>query len=447
MVNRQSKSVGLAACKSIGAAVPRPDAFGKVTGAALYPADLVRPDMVQLKAVFAHRAHARILAIDTEAALAHPGVIAVFTAVDVPFNRFGLIEDDQPLLCDDKVRFVGDRVALVAAETVEAAEAAAKLVRVDYEDLPVVSDARAALSPDSPLVHEERENNILGHIRIRKGDVEAAFAGADVVIEETFSTSWQEHAYLQPDAGIAYYEGERLVVETAGQWLHEDRRQIAKMLDLAEDDVVIRYAKIGGAFGGREDLIVQPLLALATWKLKRPTALVWNREESIVGHQKRHPYFIRSKWAARKDGKILAAQTELLADGGAYASTSVEVLKGATVGASGTYEIENVASDGYVVYTNNVPCGAFRGFGLPQAHFAAESMVTRLARALGIDPIEIRRRNMYREGSLTATQTPLPQGVSALPVLERCVQEMQSRFGPSTSLGRPSTGRAGRRSG
>jgi CO/xanthine dehydrogenase Mo-binding subunit len=426
----------------IGAAVPRPDALGKVTGAAMYPADLVRADMVQLKAIFANRAHARIVSVDTAAASAHPGVLAVFTAADVPYNRFGLIDDDQPLLCDDKVRFVGDRVALVAAETLEAAESAAKLVHVEYEDLPIVSDARAAMESDSALVHADRENNILGQVHIRKGDIEAAFASADVVIEEEFSTSWQEHAYLQPDAGIAYYEGDKLVVETAGQWLHEDRRQIAKMLQLGEDDVVIRYAKIGGAFGGREDLIVQPLLALATWKLKRPSALVWNREESIVGHQKRHPYFIRSKWAANKNGKIVAAQTELLADGGAYASTSVEVLKGATVGASGTYEIENVASDGYVVYTNNVPCGAFRGFGLPQAHFAAESMVTRLAHELGIDPVEIRRRNMYREGSITATQTALPQGVSALPVLERCVTEMESRFGPSTTLGRPSTGRA-----
>ena len=412
----------------IGRSVPRPDAFEKVTGAAKYPADLVREEMVQLKAVFANRAHARILSIDTSEALAHPGVVAVFTAADVPYNRFGLIEDDQPLLCDDKVRFVGDRVALVAAETVEAAEEAAKLVHVEYEDLPIVSNARAAMSPESPRVHDERADNIVGHIRIRKGDVEAAFAAADVVIEDSFETSWQEHAYLQPDAGIAYYEGDKLVVETAGQWLHEDRKQIAKMLGLAEKDVVIRYAKIGGAFGGREDLIVQPLLALATWKLKRPTALVWNREESIVGHQKRHPYFIRSKWAARKDGKIVAAQTELLADGGAYASTSIEVLKGATVGASGTYEIENVATDGYVVYTNNVPCGAFRGFGLPQAHFAAESMVTRLALALDLDPVEIRRRNMFREGSITATQTPLPPGVSALPVLERCAKEAKSRL-------------------
>ncbi|HEV2262125.1 MAG TPA: xanthine dehydrogenase family protein molybdopterin-binding subunit [Candidatus Rubrimentiphilum sp.] len=407
----------------IGQAVARPDAFGKVTGAAKYPADLVRPDMVQLKAVFAHRAHARILSIDTSAARKVPGVIAVFTAPDVPDNRFGLIEDDQPLLCDGKVRFVGDRVALVAAETVEAAEAGAKRVSVEYEDLPAICDAKQAMESGAPRVHDDRESNLLGHVRIRKGDVEAAFAAADVVFEETFETSWQEHAYLQPDAGIAYYEGEKLVIETAGQWLHEDRRQIAKMLELPEDDVIVRYAKIGGAFGGREDLIVQPLLALATWKLKRPSAIVWSREESIIGHQKRHPYFIRSKWAAGKDGKILAAQTELIADGGAYACTSIEVLKGATVAASGTYEIDNVATDGYVVYTNNVPCGAFRGFGHPQAEFAAESMVTRLAQALDIDPIEFRRRNIFREGGITATQTPLPPGVSALPVLEACVAE------------------------
>ena len=417
--------------KTVGHSLPRPDALGKVTGHAKYPADLVREDMVQLKAVFAHRPHARILSIDAAAALALPGVIAVFTAADVPYNRYGLIDEDQPVLCDDKVRYAGDRVALVAAQTVRAAEAAAKLVRVEYEDLPVVSNAHAGMAPDAELVHDARGSNVLEHVRIRKGDVEAAFARAEVVIEETFETSWQEHAYLQPDAGIAYYEDEKLVVETAGQWLHEDRKQIAKILRLPEDHVVIRYAKIGGAFGGREDLSVQPLLALAAWKLKRPVALVWNREESIIGHHKRHPYSIRAKWAARRDGTITAAQTELVADGGAYASTSAEVLKGATLFASGTYEIENVASDGYVVYTNNVPCGAFRGFGSPQAQFAAESMVARLAVELGMDPVELRLRNMYREGSIEPTQCPLPAGVTAVPVLERCAAEAAVILSPA----------------
>ncbi len=243
------------------------------------------------------------------------------------------------------------------------------------------------------------------------------------MIEGEFSTGWQEHAYLQPDAGIAYWEGDRLVLETAGQWLHEDRRQIAAMFEMPEEHVVVRYAKIGGAFGGREDLSLPPLVALAAWKLKVPVAMQWSREESIVGHHKRHPFFITSKWAAMRDGTIVAVQTRLIADGGAYASTSVEVLKCATIFATGPYEIPNVATDGIVCYTNNVPSGALRGFGSPQAHFAAESMVTRLAHALGLDPIEVRRKNLYHEGSLESTGLPLPAGVGAREVLERCLEE------------------------
>lgn len=424
----------------IGASVARPDAFEKVTGEARYPADLVREDMVFLKAVFAHRPHARILSIDTSQAAAAPGVLAVFTSADVPHNKFGLIDEDHPVLCAEKVRFTGDRVALVAARTAQAAKAAANLVRVQYEDLPAVFDAHAAMRPGAPLVHDDRESNVLEHIRIRKGNVEEAFARADVVLEETFTTSWQEHAYLQPDAGVAYYEGDKLVVETAGQWLHEDHRQLVKMLGLRDHQLVVRYVKIGGAFGGREDLCIAPLLALATWKLKRPCAIVWSREESIIGHTKRHPFSIRAKWGARKDGRIIAVQTESIADGGAYASTSIEVLKVATLFASGSYEIENIASDGYVAYTNNVPCGAFRGFGAPQAQFAAESMVTRLALALDLDPSEIRRRNLYREKGIEPTGSPLPAGVSAVPVLERCVAaaRAQLHYGlPSISEGGP----------
>jgi CO/xanthine dehydrogenase Mo-binding subunit len=413
----------------IGQSVPKPDSRGKVTGATRYPADLVQEDMLRLKVVFAGRPHARILSIDTSVALQHPGVVAVLTAADVPFNAHGLVEADWPALCGDVVRFVGDRVALVVAETVEAAEEGAKLVKVEYEDLPVVTDPREAMSPDSQLVHESQGTNVLGHVPIRKGDVAKALMEADLVLEGEFSTSWQEHAYLQPEAGIAYIDKQgRVVVETAGQWLHEDRRQVAAMLKLPEEEVVIRYAAIGGAFGGREDLSMQHLLALATWKLKRPTALVWSREESMIAHHKRHPVTIRCRWGAMRDGRITAVEANVLADGGAYASTSVEVLKVAVLFASGCYEVPNISVDGYVVYTNNVPCGAFRGFGAPQAHFAAESMVTRLAHALGIDPIEMRRLNIYREGSIEPTQEPLPQGVSALPVLERCVEEARTRL-------------------
>ncbi|MFN8590919.1 MAG: xanthine dehydrogenase family protein molybdopterin-binding subunit [Thermomicrobiales bacterium] len=414
----------------IGEPLPRHDALGKVTGETRYPGDLLAADTLRMQVVYAGRPHARVVAIDTSCALAVPGVVAVLTGADVPYNGFGLIDHDQPVLCDSVVRFCGDKVAVVVAESDEAATAGAALVAVTYDDLPAVTDPRAALEPDAPLVHATRGSNLLVRIPIRKGDVEAALAAADVVITGEFSTSWQEHAFLQPEAGIAWVDDrDRVIVETAGQWLHEDRKQIATVLGLPEEQVVIRYAAIGGAFGGREDLSVQHLLALAAWKLRRKVGIVWSREESILAHHKRHPMHIRCTWGASQDGTITAVDAEFVADGGAYASTSAEVTKVAALFASGVYEVPNVRVIGNAVYTNNIPSGAFRGFGAPQAHFAAESMVTRLARAIGMDPIEFRRRNIYREGAIEPTQQPLPPGVSALPVLDRCVEEAERRFG------------------
>ena len=426
----------------IGEPLPRHDALAKVTGDARYPGDLLGIDTLHLKVIYAGLPHARIVRIDSSAALAAPGVVAVLTAADVPYNAFGLIDHDQPVLCGDRVRFAGDKVAVVVAETSDAAHTGARLVTVTYEDLAAVTDPRDALAPDAPLVHGKRGSNLLTRIPIRKGDVEAGFNDADVVLDGEFATTWQEHAFLQPEAGVAYVdEAGRVIIETAGQWLHEDRKQIAQMLGLPEEQVVVRYAAIGGAFGGREDLSVQHLLALAAWKLQRRVGIVWSREESILAHHKRHPFRIRCRWGVTRDGRITAVQAELLADGGAYASTSAEVTKVATLFASGVYEIPNIAVEGKVVYTNNIPSGAFRGFGAPQAQFAAEIMVTRLAHAIGMDPIELRRRNIYREGSIEPTQQPLPPGVSALPVLERCVAEAQSRFGGLTLAGVPNATR------
>ena len=414
----------------IGASLSRPDALGKVTGAARYPADLIREGMLHLHVVFANRPHARILNVNTSAALAVTGVVTVLTAKDVPYNAYGLIDADQPALCGDVVRFQGDKVALVVAETKAAARLGAERVAVEYADLPAVTDPRAALQPGAPLVHAELGTNLLLHIPIRRGDTTRALSEADVTLDGEFSTTWQEHAYLQPEAGVAYVDdANRVIVETAGQWLHEDRRQIAAMLQLPEEQVVVRYAAIGGAFGGREDLSIQHLLALAAWKLRRPVALQWSREDSMIAHHKRHPITVRCRWGALRDGRITAVEAEVIADGGAYASTSVEVTKVATLFANGCYDVPNVAVDGYAVYTNNIPAGAFRGFGAPQAQFAAEIMVTRLAHALGMDPIELRRRNIYREGSLEPSRRPLPAGVSALPVLERCVEEARERLG------------------
>jgi CO/xanthine dehydrogenase Mo-binding subunit len=412
----------------IGASQKRPDALNKVTGAATYPGDLVKPGMLHLKVVFANKAHARILNIDVSAAMVLPGVIDVITAADVPFNAYGLIENDQPVLCRDKVRYVGDKIAIVVAESKAIANKAAKLVRVEYQELPVVGDVDTAMREDAPLVHDSHKSNVLFHMPIRKGDVAKGFAEADVVIEGEYQSSWQEHAYLQPEAGISYIDEQgRIVVETAGQWLHEDRRQIAAMLRLPEDQVVVRYASIGGAFGGREDLSMQHLLALAAWKHKKPVAMVWNREESMISHNKRHPFRYRCKWGARKDGTITAIQTEVVGDGGAYASTSEEVTKIATLFSNGAYRVENLHVDGYVVYTNNVPCGAFRGFGAPQAHWCAENMINRLAKALEIDPVELRRINGYREGDIEASQQPIPPGVSFIECLDRCVEELTAQ--------------------
>lgn len=418
----------------LGQSVKRSDARAKVTGEALYPGDINLPNQAYMKILFAERPHAIVRAIDTSKAEALEGVIAVFTAKDVPVNEYGLGVRDQPVLCGpgsskpyaDRVRFVGDQVALVVAETEAIAARGRDLIRVDYEDLPVVTDPRLAMQPDAPLLHPELESNIFTHYRIRKGDVNAAFREADVIVEGEYHTPAQEHAYLQPEAGLGYIDEEgRVTVVVAGQWVHEDQEQVAHALGLPLDRVRIIYPAIGGAFGGREDMSVQIVLALAAWRLaqrgiQRPVKIVWSREESIIGHHKRHPYFIRTRWGASREGKVIAAEVELVADGGAYVYTSPKVLGNATLMCTGPYEIPNVWVDSCAVYTNNLPNGAFRGFGGPQGAFAAEMQMNRLAEALGMDPVEIRMRNVLREGALLSVGTPLPKGVSMPQVIEAC---------------------------
>jgi CO/xanthine dehydrogenase Mo-binding subunit len=388
--------------------------------------------MAYMKILFADRPHARVLSIDTSEAENQAGVIAVFTAKDVPLNEYGLIMPDQPVLCgpgstkpfSDHVRFVGDQIALVVAETEQIANQAAGLISVEYEDLPIVTDPDEAMDPTSPRVHPEREGNIFCHHKIRKGDVEQAFKEADVIVEAEYRTPAQEHAYLQPEAGIAYIDGEgRVTVEVAGQWAHEDQEQVAHSLGLPLEQVRVIYPAIGGAFGGREDMSVQIVLALAAWRLHqrgepRTVKTIWSREESIIGHHKRHPFVLRAKWGADKKGKLLAAEMEIVQDGGAYAYTSTKVLGNAILMSTGPYEIPHVKADAYSVYTNNIPGGAFRGFGGPQAAFAAESQMDKLAEVLGLDPVELRDRNLIREGSKLAVDTPLPKGVTIDQVVE-----------------------------
>lgn len=405
----------------IGRSVRRLDAVGKVTGETPYPGDIDLEGQWWMKIRFSDRVHARITAIDTREAEAFPGVIAVFTARDVPVNEYGLIMPDQPVLCGpgsskpgaDIVRCVSDQVALVVAETEAIAAAAVRLIQITYEDLPVVTSVDEAMADGAPQLHAHAPNNLLTHYRIRHGDIEAGWQQAAVIVEGEYHTGAQEHAYLQPEAGLGYIDEDgRVTVLVAGQWVHEDREQVAHALGLPEEQIRVIYPAIGGAFGGREDMSVQIVLALAAYRLRHPVKIIWSREESIIGHHKRHPVTIRAKWGAAADGRLVAAEATVIGDGGAYAYTSTKVLGNAHLMVSGPYEIPNVKVDTYAVYTNNVPSGAFRGFGGPQAAFAAENQMNRLAEALGMDPVELRARNVLKEGSVTAVGSPLPPGVT-----------------------------------
>ena len=426
---------------SVGQSMVRIDAAGKVTGAAQYPGDINLPNQAYMKVLFANRPHAVIREIDTRQAEAMEGVLAVLTARDVPKNEYGLIMPDQPVLCGpgsdkpfaERVRFVGDQIALVIAETEEIAARARDQIVVAYEDLPVVTDMEAAMQSDAVPLHPEllsngsqqadRPSNELIHYRIRKGDVETAFQQSDVIVEGEYRTPAQEHAFLQPEAGVAYIDEEgRVTVLVAGQWTHEDQEQIAHSLDLPLEKVRVIYPAIGGAFGGREDMSVQIILALAAWRLQRPVKIIWSREESIIGHHKRHPYLIRARWGATRQGKVIAAEVQVIADAGAYAYTSTKVLGNATLMCTGPYVIPNVKVDSCAVYTNNIPNGAFRGFGGPQGAFAAEVQMNKLAEKLGMDPVEIRMLNLLDEGDLLSVGTPLPKGVSIKQVVQKCAE-------------------------
>ena len=421
----------------VGKSLPRIDARGKVTGETQYSGDLTMPGMLHMKMLFADRPHARVKWIRTEKAEAAPGVVAVYTSKDVPLNEYGLQWQDQPVLCGpiveggkpgtDVVRFIGDQVAAVVAETEAQAAAAVKLIEVGYEDLPLVLDAVEAMKPDAPRVHEHiGDSNICVHYKIRKGSIEEGFAKADVIVESEYRTPVQEHAYLQPEAGLAYMdENGHITVQCGGQWTHEDRHQIAHALNMPNESVRIIYPAIGGAFGGREDMSVQILLALAAWKLQRPVKIIWSRQESIIGHGKRHASVIRAKWGATKDGKVIAIQNEFIGDGGAYMYTSNKVLGNSAITSSGPYNIPNIKTDVYGVYTNNVPGAAYRGFGAPQALFMAEMQMDKLAEKLGMDPAEFRLKNALRDGDPMGVGTPSPSPVSVV----KCIEAARDAFG------------------
>ncbi len=426
---------------SVGASIPRSDAPAKVSGAAAFPADRIGADAVWAKVVFTDQPHARLLALDVSAARSAPGVHAVLTAEDVAVNEYGLTMFDQPVLvgvsqcprsavASDVSRWEADHLAVVVADTPRHADDAAELIRADWEELAVISDIDAALAADAALIHPENglQGNAYYSLRIRKGDMAAGWAAAAATVEAVYELPHQEHAYLQPEAALAYVDDAgRVTVEVAGQWTHEDRRQIAHALDLPEDEVRVIYPAIGGAFGGREDMSLQIVLALAARKLReqgvsRPVAAVWSREESIVGHHKRHRGRIRARWGADASGLLVAVESSATLDAGAYNYTSNKVIGNCHLGQAGPYFVPNARIDSRVVYTNTVPGGAFRGFGAPQAAFVAESQMNKLAAALGIDPVEMRRRNLLDDRKAGITQTYLPAPVTLAEVVDACAQ-------------------------
>jgi len=414
--------------KVVGQSLPRIDARGKVTGETPYSGDLSMPGMLHMKILFAGRPHARVKRIDIDRALESPGVIAIYTAKDIPVNEYGLQWQDQPVLCGpgsskeggDIVRFVGDQVAAIVAETEAQAATARDLIEVEYEDLPAVLDPEAAMQSDAPRVHEEiGDSNICVHYKIRKGDIQAGFESADVIVEGEYRAPVQEHAYLQPEAGLAYIDDDgRITVKVGGQWTHEDREQIAHALGLPEEDVRVVYPAIGGAFGGREDMSVQIVLALATQKLERPVRIIWSRQESIIGHGKRHATVARAKWGATREGKLVTAEIEMIGDAGAYMYTTNKVLGNSAITCIGPYFVPNVKSDVYGVYTNNLPGAAFRGFGAPQALYMAELQMDKLAEKLDMDPVEFRLKNALRDGLSLGVGTPAPGPVSVPEVIQ-----------------------------
>jgi CO/xanthine dehydrogenase Mo-binding subunit len=417
----------------------RVDAPAKVTGEAEYPADRFPSGALAARLVFSNQPHARLVSLDLDAARAGPGVVAIFGAPDVPVNEYGLTLFDQPVFVglsdtgrsgvpSDVSRWEADNLALVVAESVAAADLAAAAIVAQWEPLAVLADIDAAIADGAPLLHPENDlgSNIYQSYRIRKGDPDAAFAAAEVMIEGTYQFPYQEHAYLQPEAAVSYVdEAGRVTVEIGGQWAHEDQAQIAHALDLPTDQVRVIYPAIGGAFGGREDMSLQIVMALAAWRLaergeQRPITCRWSREESIVGHHKRHRGRVRARLAATSDGFITAVEAEGWLDAGGYNYTTNKVLGNLHLGLAGCYEVPNARIDTHAVYTNAAIGGAFRGFGGPQAAFVAETQMNKLAAALAIDPVELRRRNALREGSIGITQTPMPAGVTLPQVIDAC---------------------------
>jgi xanthine dehydrogenase molybdenum-binding subunit len=429
----------------VGRVRPNPDALAKITGQARFTDDYHFPGMLFARTLRAGIPHARIHSIDTSAARALHGVRAVLTHEDIPGrNLHGLVTVDWPVLCGDKVRYAGDAIAIVAANNEETAAAALDLIRVEYEELPAVTSAIDAVRPAAPVLHEGRpDGNLLKHIKVNKGDIEAGFREADVVVDRTYRTPTTEHMFLEPECAIGVPAGynpseyggrcdpaaargetalhRKITIYVGSQIPYLDRDQVAAALGVETEAVRVVATLMGGGFGGKEDVAGQAHVALLAQATGRPVKMLYSRQESLLFHPKRHATVIRIRTGATLEGRLTAVQATLYGDGGAYASLSEKVLTRATTHASGPYDVPHVKVDCYAAYTNNAPCGAFRGFGVSQSCFAVESNMDILAEQLSIDPVEFRRLNALDVGSVTCTGQLMKESVG----LNECIEKVE----------------------
>ncbi|WP_049568985.1 xanthine dehydrogenase subunit D [Streptomyces sp. SBT349] len=413
LIQRAASGTG-AGAGGVGESAPRPDGTLKVTGEFAYASDLWHEDMLWGHTLRSPHAHARITALDTAPALALPGVHAVLTHEDLPAaTHYGLELRDQPVLARDVVRYQGEAVALVAADPPEPARRAAALIRVAYEELPVVHDEASATAPGAPVLHPDRTDPYAAHVPhpnvvhrqpVLHGDVATAAPTADVVVTGTYHVGMQDQAFLGPESGLAVPDEDGGIdLYIATQWLHVDQQQLAPVLGLPPEKVRLTLSGVGGAFGAREDLSMQAHACLLALRTGRPVKIVYNRHESFFGHVHRHPATLTYEHGATRDGRLVHVRARIVLDGGAYASSSPAVVGNAASLGLGPYEVEHAEIEALALYTNNPPCGAMRGFGAVQACFAYESQMDKLADALGLDPVELRRRNAMSQGSTMPT--------------------------------------------
>src|SRR6187431_905650 len=420
----------------IGKNIRRIDTPSKVSGRLKYAGDMIMPGMLHVQVLRSPHAHARIVSIDTSAAQAMDGVEGVITCADVPGeDGFGVFVNDQPVMARDKVRYVGEAVAAVAAENALIAKRALSAIKIEYQPLPAVFDPDEAMRPGAPVLHDYAPDNVTKHIPIRVGDVERGFAESDLVIEETYTTQPIEHAYLEPEAGLAYVDHDGVVtIVSPDQNITHHRHMLAKIIAKPISKVRFIMSPVGGGFGGKEDMIYQGMLALLAMETQRPVRLVFTREESIISTAKRHPSRTVLRMGLMRDGRIRALEMKMICDGGAYGLSTEGVMRKAAILAAGPYAIPNVKVDTYGIYTNNTPSGAFRSFGALQTAFATESHLDICAERLGLDPFEIRRINAMRDGALTHTKAKLTS-VSMLRALDAAEQASRWEVGAPSSRG------------